>query len=488
MVVIESRMLLRAALQLLSLQLLFARHAFSVRPIVAQSNEFINSVSKDRFHIVGVAYQPGGSSGYDANSGNDPLSDGSVCLRDAALMQRLGINAIRVYNVNPAANHDLCASIFNSVGIYMIIDVNSPLDGESLSRVDPGSTYNKNYLDRIFHVVEAFKGYPNTLGFFGGNEVINDDSNVKTIPPYLRAVTRDLKQYIAKHSDRTIPVGYSAADVRTILFSTWAYLQCAINGDAKDPTRSDFFGLNSYSWCGDATYESSTYADLVGRFTNTSIPVFFSEYGCNEVTPRVFSEVQALYRINMAGVFSGGLVYEYSQEESNYGLVEINGDGSVKLRVDYDNLQQQYNKLNITLLTSGSSSKSSLTPPTCNASLIDSKDFYSKFDIPTIPDGGQQLIDDGVKNPNQGKLIPVTDTRVTQKVQGSSGNVINGVAIQPLGDDQSNIPSGKNTSGEATGNTTVGGTKPMKKGAAGRNGVTWVVFGAFVGLAFIWYL
>jgi 1,3-beta-glucanosyltransferase GAS3 len=101
-------------------------------------------------------------------------------------MQRLGINAIRVYNVNPAANHDLCASIFNAVGIYMIIDVNSPLDGESLSRVDPGSTYNKNYLDRIFRVVEAFKGYPNTLGFFGGNEVINDDSNIKNIPPYLR--------------------------------------------------------------------------------------------------------------------------------------------------------------------------------------------------------------------------------------------------------------------------------------------------------------
>jgi 1,3-beta-glucanosyltransferase GAS3 len=214
--------------------------------------------------------------------------------------------------------------------------------------------------------------------------------------------------------------------------------------------------------------------------------VFFSEYGCNKVTPRIFTEVQALYGINMTGVFSGGLVYEYSQEESNYGLVVINGDGSVQLRVDYDNLQQQYNKLNITLLTSGSSSNSQLTPPTCNASLIDDKDFYSKFDIPTIPDGGQQLIDNGVNNPNQGKLIPVTDTKVTQKVQSSNGNVINGLTIQPLGDDQSNVPTGKNTSGEATGNSTAGGSKPMKKGAAARGGVTWVVFAAFVGLAFIW--
>jgi hypothetical protein len=55
MVAIESRMLFRAAIQLLSLQILFIRHAFSVRPIVVQGNEFINSVSKDRFHIVGVA-------------------------------------------------------------------------------------------------------------------------------------------------------------------------------------------------------------------------------------------------------------------------------------------------------------------------------------------------------------------------------------------------------------------------------------------------
>jgi hypothetical protein len=101
-------------------------------------------------------------------------------------MQRLGVNTIRVYNVNPSANHDLCASIFNAVGIYLIVDVNSPLDGESLSRVDPGSTYTAAYLTRIFSVVEAFKGYPNTLGFFGGNEVINDESNIKNIPPYLR--------------------------------------------------------------------------------------------------------------------------------------------------------------------------------------------------------------------------------------------------------------------------------------------------------------
>lgn len=83
--------------------------------MVIKGPDFVNSVTGNRLQIVGVAYQPGGSSGYNPASGIDPLSDGSVCLRDAALMQRLGVNAIRVYNVDPDLNHDMCASIFNAV-------------------------------------------------------------------------------------------------------------------------------------------------------------------------------------------------------------------------------------------------------------------------------------------------------------------------------------------------------------------------------------
>lgn len=45
----------------------------------------------------------------------------------------------------------------------------------------------------------------------------------------------------------------------------------------------------------------------------------------------------------MTGVFSGGLVYEFTQETSNYGLVQISDNGtSVEKLVDYDNLQKMY--------------------------------------------------------------------------------------------------------------------------------------------------
>jgi 1,3-beta-glucanosyltransferase GAS3 len=101
-------------------------------------------------------------------------------------MQRLGVNCIRVYNLDPAGNHDLCASIFNAVGIYMILDVNSPLPNESLDRGAPWNSYNPVYLNRTFGVVEAFKNYPNTLMFFSGNEVINDIPSGGVVPPYIR--------------------------------------------------------------------------------------------------------------------------------------------------------------------------------------------------------------------------------------------------------------------------------------------------------------
>lgn len=37
------------------------------------------------------SYQPGGSSGFDGKS--DPLSNGTSCLRDAAIMQHLGVSS-----------------------------------------------------------------------------------------------------------------------------------------------------------------------------------------------------------------------------------------------------------------------------------------------------------------------------------------------------------------------------------------------------------
>jgi hypothetical protein len=59
-------------------------------------------------------------------------------------------------------------------------------------------------------------------------------------------------------------------------------------------------------------------------FTGYGIPIFLTEYGCN-TNKRNFGELQSLMHPNMTGVYSGGLMYEYSMEPNKYGIVEIKG-------------------------------------------------------------------------------------------------------------------------------------------------------------------
>ena len=124
-------------------------------------------------------------------------------------------------------------------------------------------------------------------------------------------MTRDLKNYINRNSDRYIPVGYSAADVRAILLDSWNYMQCTTTGDMGDASRVDLFALNSYSWCGNATFESSGYNVLTESFASSSVPAFLSEYGCYEVKPRPWTEIQALYGEVMTETMRGGVIYEW---------------------------------------------------------------------------------------------------------------------------------------------------------------------------------
>lgn len=272
-------------------------------------------------------YQPGGSSNVI-----DPIADANSCTRDIAYFKQLGINAIRVYTVDNTANHDKCMSALADAGIYLILDVNTPK--YSINRANPGPSYNTAYLQSIFATIDAFQKYTNTLAFFSGNEVINDAPTSATAP-YVKAVTRDMRQYIRNRGYRAIPVGYSAADVAQNRMETAQYMNC---GTADE--RSDFFAFNDYSWCDPSSFTVSGWDQKVKNFTGYGLPIFLSEYGCN-TNQRDFGEVSSLYSTNMTGVYSGGLVYEYSQEESRYGLVQLNGN-SVSTLADFNALASAF--------------------------------------------------------------------------------------------------------------------------------------------------
>lgn len=236
-----------------------------------------------------------------------------------------------------SVSHDACMHALSAAGIYLVLDVNTPL--YSLNRDDPGESYNPTYLQSVFATIDAFAGYSNTLAFFSGNEVINAPSTTQSAP-YIKAVTRDMRQYIGERGYRQIPVGYSAADVDQNQYWMAQYMDC---GDEAE--RSDFYAINNYEWCDPSSFDQSGWDTLVDQYKNYSIPLFLSEYGCIKGT-RTFAETAGLYQPDMTVAFSGGLVYQYSEEADNpgFGVVNIKGNSVSPITQQFNDLKSELAK------------------------------------------------------------------------------------------------------------------------------------------------
>jgi len=236
----------------------------------------------------------------------------------------------------------------------------------------------------------VFGKYTNTLGFFAANEVV-DSPTTTGAATYVKAIIRDMKAYIKKHQKRHIPVGYSAADVTSNRMQIAQYLNC---GDEE--LRSEFHGVNDYSWCGESNMQTAGWDEKVKNYTDYSIPVFLSEYGCNTVPERPFNEVEALYGDKMTPVFSGGLVYEYSMEPNKYGIVQIDSLDAkdVKTLPDFDRLKAAFKKTPVPDDDGGynENGQPSKCPPRTNA-------WEALDDIPTMPDSASKYLELGAGKP-----------------------------------------------------------------------------------------
>lgn len=324
----------------------------------------------------GIDYQPGGSS-----SDTDPLADSTICKRDIAYFKELGVNTIRVYMVDNSQNHDECMTELANAGIYLVLDVNNPK--YSINRYDPSPSYNSVYLQSVFATVEEFAQYTNTLAFFSGNEVINEQANSTLAAPYVKATTRDIKSYLSGRNLRAIPVGYSAADVAGNRMQTAAYFNCG-----SDDARSDFFAFNDYSWCSPSSFTTSGWDQKVKNFTGYGLPIFLSEWGCIANPPRTFEELGSLMGDDMTAVYSGGLVYEYSKEGNGYGVVEVAGSSTdVTTEDDFDNLKSALSKYPAPTGNGGfTSTTTSQSCPTADADWqVDSES------LPAIPDEAKDV-------------------------------------------------------------------------------------------------
>ena len=169
--------------------------------------------------------------------------------------------------------------------------------------------------DAFAKVMDEFHQYDNVAGFFIGNEAITT-ANGSVTAPYIKAAARDMKAYRNEKGYRSIPIGYSAADIASLRPMLQNYLACGSNASE----RLDFFSLNAYSWCGQSTYQQSGYDQLEKNSEDLHIPIFMSETGCNTVKPRDFKDQEALFG-EMSDVWSGSIIYEWIEEQNDYGLI-----------------------------------------------------------------------------------------------------------------------------------------------------------------------
>ncbi|KAL8964713.1 MAG: hypothetical protein Q9183_004262, partial [Haloplaca sp. 2 TL-2023] len=133
--------------------------AVAVTPIISTVGSKFFTEDGNQFYIKGIAYQliP-----------LDPLIDIEQCQRDAKQMQDLGANAIRVYHVDPTADHQGCMDAFSDAGIYLFVDLD-----DFPTQIQPDTpAWNQSQLDAFSAVMDEFQKYDNVAGMFVGNEVL----------------------------------------------------------------------------------------------------------------------------------------------------------------------------------------------------------------------------------------------------------------------------------------------------------------------------
>ncbi|KAF2799821.1 glycoside hydrolase family 72 protein [Melanomma pulvis-pyrius CBS 109.77] len=355
--------------------------ASAIPTISVKGSKFFTS-DGDQFFVKGIAYQlvP-----------DDPLIDDTQCKLDAALMKTIGTNSIRVYHVDPTADHKACMQTFEDAGIYLWLD----LDTFNSQIEQQGAHWNETQRDAFGAVMDAFHQFDNLAGFFVGNEVLTMD-NGSVAAPYVKAAARDMKAYRDSKNYRKIPVGYSAADIASLRPTLQNYLSCGSNASEQ----IDFYALNAYEWCGDVNFQTSGYDILTKQILTYNVPIFFSETGCIAVRPRTFEDQTAIFGEEMTPYWSGSIIYEWIEEANNYGLIKYGEkvdpslpdappDGYTRsgkptpVGVEFENLSKVWKSVNPSGVKE-SAYNPTLTPPPCPAFTSTAWEVNGAAALPTL--------------------------------------------------------------------------------------------------------
>jgi len=304
-------------------------------PIVIKAYKFFNSQTEENILIKGIDYYPRPNTGRLDDNNLDFFTEKHrhVWERDIPQFQALGVNAIRLYSVDPDQDHSAFMCALNAAGIYVLVELASGKQPNCAILSDEAPACYPNRLKtRGEKIMREFQKYSNTLAFSAGNEV-NHFVPLGKPPewnaPCLKKFVRDMRAYSQRCEHmRHVPVGLIMAD--SDRDENTLYYNCQ-EGDDDELDHAEWYGINTYVYCnGNDTSleEAKGFKKLSESFEsyNYSIPVLLTEFGCLSKTFPTVDEYQNQRSFNQAkwlglpqveNDFAGGFAFEYSLESAS---------------------------------------------------------------------------------------------------------------------------------------------------------------------------
>jgi hypothetical protein len=189
--------------------------------------------------------------------------------------------------ISGLSDHTSCMKQFQNAGIYVISNLVQPVTQLSVSQ-----TWDHSAQDQFRTILDSIESFPNLLATFLGSSPIT--------LPFVKAVTRDMKQYMVMRNYRRIPIG---TFIRTAHGrGAQQYLSCG------EPTSCiDFLIIRSYQRCSDLQLKNQEYENATASYRDSSIPIILLDERCN---PQI-ELLQSISDSGLAGILSGAIVFSY---------------------------------------------------------------------------------------------------------------------------------------------------------------------------------
>jgi hypothetical protein len=305
--------------------------------LVIKGYKFFNAETKEHVLIKGIDYYPRPNLGTLDINNVDFFTEEHLHIweRDIPQFRALGVNAIRLYSVDPNNDHAAFMCALNAAGIYVLVELASGNCPHcAILGLEAPDCYPKYLKIRGEKIIREFSKYSNTLAFSAGNEVnhfVPLGKKPRWNAPCLKKFVRDMRAYTAhcgsSSSMRHVPVGLIMAD--SDRDENALYYNCQSGDDDLEP--AEWYGINTYVYC-NANFtsfdESGGFKTLAESFESYhySIPVLLTEFGCLSKSfptvdgyqgQRSFHQAEWLGLPNIQNDFAGGIAFEYSIESAN---------------------------------------------------------------------------------------------------------------------------------------------------------------------------